>query len=182
MHAIAARPAARLLAAAIAIVGLAACSGVETKPPDVPLDNPDVYRDYQKYGRLFGEEGLVFRAGRAEDDRGVTGIGVNAYLWRAALDVLDFVPIASADPFGGVIITEWYRPAESPDERFKITVLIKDRQLRASALEVSVHKQKRAPDGGWVDVAATDRLAREIEDRILTRARELRIADVRPTG
>ncbi len=174
--------AARLAVAVLFPFVLAACGSVQTRPPDVPLDDPDVKRDFDKYGRMFGEDAFVFSTERKRAEPGATGIGVNAYLWRATLDVLDFVPIASADPFGGLVVTEWYRPEETPDERFKITVLIKDRRLRASALEVSVHKQRRASDGGWVDVAAPDELARQIEDRILTRARELRIADVRPTG
>ncbi|GBD42351.1 hypothetical protein HRbin39_01742 [bacterium HR39] len=163
----------------IALAALAACG--ESRPPDIPKLDPKVQRDYEKHGSLTGGP-LVLRTGREREEPGRVGIGVNAYLWRAALDTLDFVPIAQADPFGGVIISEWYRPAEKPDERFRITVLIKDTRLRASAVEVSVHKQVRAPDGGWLDAPVDEKLARELEDRILTRARELRLTDVRETG
>ena len=59
-------------------------------------------------------------------------IGVNAYLWRASLDTLAFMPLASADPYGGVIITDWYINPEKPDERFKATIYILDARLRAA--------------------------------------------------
>ncbi len=173
------RRAVRAALGLLALGALAACG--ETRPPDISKLDPKVQRDYAKHGRLTGGP-IVLRTGRAREEPGRVGIGVNAYLWRAALDTLDFVPIAQADPFGGVIISEWYRPAEKPDERFRVTVLIKDTRLRASAVEVSVHKQVRAPDGGWLDAQVDSKLARELEDRILTRARELRLADVRATG
>jgi len=173
------RRAVRAVLGLLALATLGACG--ETRAPDIPQLDPKVQRDYEKHGSLTGGP-IVLRTGRAREEPGRVGIGVNVYLWRAALDTLDFVPIAQADPFGGVIVSEWYRPAERPDERFRITVLIKDTRLRASAVEVSVHKQLRAPDGGWLDAPVDETLARELEDRILTRARELRLADVRETG
>ena len=106
------------------------------------------------------------------------GIGVNAYLWRGALETLNFMPLASADPFGGLIITDWYQPPESPDERLKLQVLIRDRTLRADGLRVSVFRQTRDRESGWVDAPVDPRTALELEDKILTRARELRVAAV----
>src|SRR5512145_1249877 len=70
-------------------------------------------------------------------------IGVNGYLWRATLDTLSFMPLQSADPYGGVIITDWYINPEKPDERFKCTVYILDSRLRADGLNVAVFKQTR---------------------------------------
>ena len=78
------------------------------------------------------------------DAKAQQGIGVNSYLWRASLDTLSFMPLASADPWGGVIITDWYSDPATPDERFKATVYILDTRLRADALAVTVHKQVRA--------------------------------------
>ena len=52
------------------------------------------------------------------------GISVNGFLWRATLDTISFMPLAQADPFGGIILTDWYRPPETQDERFKINVYI----------------------------------------------------------
>src|SRR5690606_39320467 len=128
---------------------------------------------------IFGEGGLtLFGGGRRDDGAaggGGGGIGVNAYLWRASLDTVSFMPLASADPFGGVIITDWYVPPEAPNERFKATVYILDRQLRADGIRVALFKQRRS-DGDWANVDVEPTLARELEDRILARARELRVA------
>ena len=104
----------------------------------------------------------------------VAGIGVNSYLWRASLDTVSFMPLSSADPFGGVIITDWYAPPETPGERFKVTVYILDRQLRADGVRVSVFKEQNS-GAGWQNAAVGERVGRDLEDKILTRARELRI-------
>jgi hypothetical protein len=110
---------------------------------------------------------------------GALGIGVNSYLWRATLDTLAFMPLSSADPWGGVIITDWYVNPEKPDERFKATIYILDSRLRADALNVTIFKQVKDASGGWVDSAVADQTANDIENSILTRARQLRLANVR---
>jgi hypothetical protein len=106
------------------------------------------------------------------------GIGVNSFLWRATLDTLAFMPLASADPYGGVIITDWYVNPEQPTERFKATVYILDTRLRADGLNVTVFKQARDAAGGWADVAVTSQTEIDIENAILTRARQLRLSTV----
>jgi hypothetical protein len=117
------------------------------------------------------------RAGAAAGGRPVgAGIGVNSYLWRASLDTLSFMPLASADPFGGTIISDWYAPPETPDERFKTTVYILDKRLRADALRVSVFRQTRGKDGSWNDASVDPTTAGKVENAILTRARQLRLA------
>ncbi len=99
----------------------------------------------------------------------------NAYLWQASLESLDFMPLSQANTSGGVIITDWYAPAETPEERFKITVYILDTALRADALKVTVFRQVDS-DKGWVDAPVNEGTAAGLEDNILTRARELRLA------
>ncbi|MEI9996168.1 MAG: DUF3576 domain-containing protein [Rhizomicrobium sp.] len=106
---------------------------------------------------------------------GARTLGVNSYLWHATLDTLSFVPLASADPFGGVVITEWYSPPQTPTERMKVTVYILDRNLRADGLKVAVFRQTKAADG-WADATVSNDTAVKLEDAILTRARELRLA------
>jgi hypothetical protein len=102
-------------------------------------------------------------------------LGVNSYLWHAALDTLSFLPLQSADPFGGVIISDWYVAPNVPDERLKVTIYIMDRTLRADGLKVVVFRQTRT-SAGWSDAAASPDTAHKLEDSILTRARELRLA------
>ena len=106
-------------------------------------------------------------------------IGVNSYLWRATLDTLAFMPLASADPYGGVIITDWYTNPEKPDERFKCTVYILDTRLRGDALKVTVFKEVSNGAGGWVNSQAADQTAVDIENAILTKARQLRLSNLK---
>ncbi len=119
-------------------------------------------------------------AGDEQTDAGKTaavrpGGSVNPYLWQASLESLDFMPLAQTDSGGGVIITDWYAPPETPDERFKITVYILDTALRADALKVAVFRQVDS-DKGWADAPVVEGTAAGLEDNILTRARELRLA------
>lgn len=113
-----------------------------------------------------------------EADRPDVAIGVNSYLWRASLDTLAFMPLASADPYGGVIITDWYANPEKPDERFKVQVYILDTRLRADGLNVTVYKQQRDPTGSWLDAPVSGQTATDFENAILTKARQLRLSNL----
>ncbi len=153
---------------------LVACSGGGGMP------EPGKYEDIKKTRFLSkdsgGETTSLLGDPDKKDSQGGSGIGVNGFLWRASLDTISFMPLISADPFGGVIITDWYAPPESRDERFKITVYILGRDLRADGVRASVFRQLRVAGGDWVDAAVEKRTQIEIEDAILTRARQLRVA------
>lgn len=134
-----------------------------------------VYIDPSKQRSIFGDDGLSLggppkpkQAGRGD------GIGVNAFLWRASLDTLSIWPIASADPFGGVIITDWYTPPETPNEKFKFNVFILDRSLRADGIRVSVFRQTRNASGGWRQAVVQPATQVQLENAILTRARQFK--------
>ena len=103
----------------------------------------------------------------------VTTIGVNAYLWRAAVDTVSFAPLLQANPSSGVIITDWYRNPKVPTERVKLTVAILDPDLRADAIRVSAAKQVYT-NGAWNDAQVSAATVQKLEDIILTRARDLR--------
>lgn len=156
---------------------LTACGGDEG--PDIEHKYPDRQREErEKYGTISGSpDGFNIFGGSKRNrnrDNGNYGIGVNGYLWRASLDTLNFMPIASADPFGGVIITEWYNPPGSANERIKLNVMILDRQLRADGIKVSIFRQEYGARG-WHDVATDQKAVVDFENAILTRARELKI-------
>jgi hypothetical protein len=114
-------------------------------------------------------------------DSGQRTLGVNSYLWHAALDTLSFMPLASEDPFGGVIITDWFSAPQAPDERLKVTVYILDRHLRADGIRVAVFRQIRNGEI-WVDSQVAPDTATKLTDAILTRARELRLATQAPSN
>jgi hypothetical protein len=176
------RVASVLLVAGLSI-GLTGCSGDDTALPD-QLTRPKQDRGLglggarQDSGGLFGPGGLF--GSREDKSKGLNepGIAVNAFLWRASLDVIidNKWPIASADPFGGLIITDWFQFTESPSERLKLQVLILDRDLRADAIRASIIRQQQAGGRGWVDAPVDPKTAFEFENAILTRARQLRIA------
>lgn len=137
--------------------------------------NPEDARN-AKRGKLTGEGGLKLFGGDNDEEGGSNSpIGVNSFLWRATLDTLTFMPIASADPFGGVILTDWYEDPKAVGERFKINALILDKNLRTDAIKIVVFKQLRNDNGTWRDSEVAKDLGRKLEDTILTRARELRV-------
>ncbi|MDI6623236.1 MAG: DUF3576 domain-containing protein [Brevundimonas sp.] len=127
--------------------------------------------------RPFGPTvGDVFGSGRAAPEgASQTGIGVNAFLWRATLDTLSFMPLANADPWGGVINYDWFTDPQTPNERFKATVFILDTRLRADALNVTVTKEVRDATGGWVGAPVAAQTETDLENAILTKARQLNL-------
>ncbi|MDP2699231.1 DUF3576 domain-containing protein [Thalassospira sp.] len=162
---------------------LSACAGTQADYDSFPGSAPGNERingssatiaDMKERGSLLGDGGL-FGSGDNPQQGGGSGIGVNSFLWRASLDTLSFMPLSSADPFGGVIITDWYSPAETPNERFKITTYILGTALRSDGVRVSVFRQVRAGSDQWADAVVEPGTATAMEDSILTRARQLRI-------
>ncbi len=147
-------PNTNVLLAAAAAAALAACAGGGKDDRNAPL------------------------ARYSLGDSGAQATTVNRYLWAASLETLDFLPVFTADPIAGLIITDWYANPESPQERFKVSVYILDTALRADALRVSVFRQLQNPEGLWIDARVNPATAREIENAVLTRARQLRLNQI----
>ena len=105
------------------------------------------------------------------------GIGVNGDLWRASLDTLSFMPLLTADPWGGVINYDWYINPQAPNERFKATVFILDTRLRADALNVTVTKEVKGADGQWTAAPVAAQTETDLENAILTKARQLNLSN-----
>lgn len=155
---------------------LAACGGGD---PDTSYADPD---DAAREGSIFGEGGVfgLFGGSGREDEARTPGVvsgtaSVNGYLWRAALDTVSFMPVASADLEAGIILTDWYSPPATADERFKLNVYVLTPELRADGVRVAVFRQQRTGTG-WRDAEVADDTALDLENTILTRARRLRIA------
>ena len=166
------------------LLGLTACGPSESNFPGRPTgQGPSNPTGEQQRESIFGEDGLtLFGGGGGEENTGGGGIGVNSFLWRASLDTISFMPLASADPFGGVIITDWYQDPKAQGERFKMTVYILDKRLRADGVKVAVFRQERSGTGGeWVDANVGTATSLQIENAILVRARQLRINTIEAT-
>jgi len=180
-------PFVKVFASALICTLLGACAGSQADYDSYPGSAPGDQRvgtkgraattaDIKEQGTLFGSDGLNFLGGDdTKQQGGGTGIGVNSFLWRASLDTLSFMPLNSADPFGGVIITDWYSPSETPNERFKITGYILGTALRSDAIKVAVFRQVRVGTDQWADAVVEPSTVTAMEDSILTRARQLRI-------
>jgi hypothetical protein len=165
-----------LVVTALGPVGCGA--DIDTDYPTNRNQNREIYnKPGQGRESVFGEGGLDLFGSR-KNNNGGSGIAVNSFLWRASLDTVSFMPLASADPFGGVIITDWFTPPEQPSERFKVTVYILDRDLRSDGLKVSVFRQVREGAGTWIDAGVKPETSGNFENQILTRARQLRLASL----
>ena len=163
------------LLALLGMASLTACSGADIEY-EYPRTGVGGKPTYEKEEKIFGEDGFTLLGNDVDNQQASvgSGIAVNSYLWRASLDTISFMPLASADPFGGVIISDWYSPPETPSERFKINVFILDRALRSDGIRAKVFKQKLTASGQWQDLDTEEKLHRDLEDAILTRARQLR--------
>jgi hypothetical protein len=164
----------RLVLIAAVAASLGACSALDNAQPPPPKER---IQNMNKYGSVTGDDGILFGGPKKKDDGspGGGGIGVNSFLWRASLDSMGFMPLASADPFGGVIISDWYASPDVPTERFKVTVYILDQQLRADGVKVAVFRQVRDASGNWNDAPVDPKTPIDLENAILTRARQLRL-------
>lgn len=159
----------------LVVLFLGACSslGLESDPNYSDPDHDKLYKN----GSLVSDSGgLDLFGGDKKKKNDGSGIGVNGFLWRASLDTISFMPISSADPFGGVIITDWYSAPEAQDERTKLNVFIRDRDLRADGVKVSVFRQIKDSNGEWKDAGVAPTTAGSLENAILTRARQIRLA------
>ena len=167
---------ARLLGLAVLLpFALAACGGGEKSVQAVPNANYNDYRSPDAAGVAVDPA-----KDNKQQEAGVA-LGVNAFLWRGALDTLSFMPLASADPWGGVIVTDWYAPPTANGERFKATAYILGRQLRADGVRVTIFRQVR--DGAqWEDAPVNPSTVSDIENKVLARARELRARQAASKG
>lgn len=161
-----------------ALISLALCSCSSVKPLEGDLPKGREETRQEDFGKLFGPEFLVFGGKPKNLQYGETPGGgpmrVNPHLWKASLETLSFMPLASADAVGGVIVTDWYSTATTPTERIKVTVYIKDRQLRADAIQVALHKETLR-NGSWIVASTDQKTAHQLEDIILSKARDLKI-------
>ncbi|MBC8338644.1 MAG: DUF3576 domain-containing protein [Alphaproteobacteria bacterium] len=165
------------LAAALSGFLVSAC-GLYEEHVQAPDENRKSDRlediDYSKRSTIFGKGGMNLFGSDTDKPTGGTALGVNSYLWRASLDTISFMPISTADIFGGIIITDWHTPNEAPNERFKLNVYVLDKTLRADGIRVAVFRQVQNRQGLWKDAAVPGETGTKIEDAILIRARQLR--------
>ena len=161
------------------LIMLASCSGIEMKAPEPEKERETIFGGPLKFSTETGgfsvgsprKNSSMFNTLKKNDASG--NIPVNALLWNASLDIIDFIPLYIVDAYGGVIVTDWFTNDDNNNVRFKTTISFNSSELKVSSFRVSVIRQKLI-DGNWVEDGSSDALARKIEDLILSRARELR--------
>ena len=167
----------RLAAALAAGLALSGCGDLEAADEQFEQVDPpeaDMTRD-QPVSRI----GDLLEFNRATAGAAGQALPVNRHLWRASVETLSFLPLASTDPFTGVIATDWASNAATPDERYKVTVFITEPALEARALNVAVFREVReGAEGAWTPAPVSETTPRRLEDAILTRARQLRVAEL----
>jgi hypothetical protein len=168
-------PRGRIFITLAAIAAATAATGCSTTSKADGSENPNVPRaiDDRAPGglRIPG----LFGGGDAKKEQ--NEIGVNSFLWRASMETLAFMPLTSADPFGGVIITDWYANPQKPNERFKATVYILDTRLRADGIKVALFRETLTANG-WQTAPTDPDTSLQLENAILKKARELKIATI----
>ena len=147
------------------------CSAVETPSPTIDEGPVSIIT-----GKSGGTKLSEFFSKTQQSD----GMPVNALLWRASLDVVSFVPLGDIDTFGGSIVTDWYSLPKNTSQRIKIAVFIVGRELRSDAVSARVYVQNQI-DALWVQSGRDEELEKNLEDLILTRARELRSSMIEAT-
>lgn len=174
---------------ALAMAGLVAACGDRDysaeDPATGPRSGPQRQYDPNRDASVFGEGGVSLGnlrsgavGGLLGGDDGKSRLPVNKYLWQGALDTVSFLPLSSTDPFTGVIATDWGSTPQAPAERFKVTVYILSPALSAASLRVAVYREMQAEGGAWVPAEVSAETAVKLEDAILTRARQIRIAEL----
>jgi len=161
----------RILFILFLIIGLSGCSGVGQAPGEEK--NPGSF--------LTGKSEQGIKLSDALDsDKSSASLPINALLWRASLDIASSIPLDDVDTFGGTIVTEWYQLDAADEERIKLAIFVLDRELRSDGIRVVVYVQKRQ-GGVWSDHGTDTEMGLQLEELILTRAREIRAATVSET-
>ena len=155
----------RLFAVFTLLLVLSACSGNTTPAPEGP---GSIITGKAKQGVSLKDLASV-----GNNQKSGVGLPINALLWRASLDIMSTIPLDDIDTFGGTIVTEWYQLNKTSDERIKMTAFVLDRELRADGIRVIVYVQKRSGNN-WQDSGTDSVMGKQMEELILTRAREIR--------
>ncbi|MGI4775323.1 MAG: DUF3576 domain-containing protein [Janthinobacterium lividum] len=132
-------------------------------------------RKNDEIGSILDGKGLIFTPGRIKNESTKSDGGKsNKFLWQAAVETMNFVPLQSSDSAGGIIITDWYSPKSQPTYSFKINIFIKDNVISPDSIEVKVY-ERRLKNNQWIQDQRESKIGGDLERKILNRARDLYI-------
>ena len=138
----------------------------------------DAQNRLQSGGGLFGKKAELSALDGKKTDQSYSSIGlpINPYLWRGSLETISFMPLVSADPFAGIIITEWYSDKKSQNQRCKLNIFIKGIELRTNNLKVNSFCQILNENGNWVDQLVNEDNNHQLENAILNQAKKIKLS------
>jgi len=139
----------------------------------------DAQTRLQSGGGMLGKGGLSFSGilgnnKKKNTETSTVSMSVNAYLWRGALETINFMPLSSADPLGGTIITDWYSTTDNQNERCKLNIFISGKKLSTENLKVTSFCQEYK-EPLWVNKKINEENNIKIENAILNKAKKLRL-------
>ena len=130
----------------------------------------------QSGGGLFGKKGGLDLLNQNKQTASIgMGMPINPYLWKASLETVNFMPLSSADPFAGLIITDWYSQ-NNTNERCKINIFIRGVELKTSNLKVNSFCQTLSDTNNWVGNETDIKINAQIENAILNKAKKLKLS------
>ena len=147
------------------------------------ISNCSTFPDFEPPKEEKGSPGLFSKDSKKglslldmidERDNQGSSFYVNAYLWRASLEVASIAPLISTDAFGGTIISDWYINPKTKNKKIKLAVFVKSRELISNGISVKVYV-KTLKNSKWSETTVDKNLALKIEEIILNKARELRL-------
>ena len=156
-------------------------SGTKFNPAtDMDLAMRDAETRLQSGGGLLGKGGLTIdgilggNSKQINSSTLVNNMSVNVFLWRGALETIDFMPLSSADQIGGTIITDWYSTSVNYNERCKLNVFISGQKLSSENLKVTSFCQEYN-NQVWINKVIDKENNIKIENAILNKAKKLRL-------
>ena len=159
----------------ILVLIITSCSNINLTEPSPEPERQSIFGGPLKFSTETGSfsTGQKSITNLSNDSSNLSSMPINKLLWKSTLDTLDFMVFEIIDPFGGIIITDWFINQNNEKIRNKITISFSSSELRATSIKVNVIREN-FDNNQWVSDGYSDGLARKIEDLILTRARELR--------
>ena len=150
--------------------------GNDTTPEGRKLQMEVAQNKLNSGGGLFGKKGGLDLLNQNKQTASIgVGMPINPYLWKASLETINFMPLSSADPFAGLIITDWYSQ-NNTNERCKINIFIRGVELKTSNLKVNSFCQTLSDTNNWVGNETDVEINAQIENAILNKAKKLKLS------
>ena len=143
---------------------------------DKDLAMSDAQNRLMTGGGLLGKKSNLNFMGNSNENSQISTIGmpINAYLWKASIETINFMPLSSTDPFAGTIITDWYTTEKNLNERCKLNVFINGKELKTENLKVSSFCQL-LKNNQWVNIPQNNNDNIKLENVILNKAKKLKL-------